>query len=408
MNLHLKSACLVLGLASAALAQTAMPTITCKDATAGRANVIYVAGSTAIRPFLGYVANLVQVDGYTIVYQSQGSCVGVASVLDPDPNKHLMKDIPAANGKAANYAIAFLSDGSVKECFLDPAGNTVDIGASDVYAATCGYTQSSDVSDYEGPVQPMTLVVSSVSTQMSISAEAAYMAIGMGGNGNRSAPWTDPTYFFVRNASSGTQQMVARAIRVPAEKWWGVDRGGSSAVRSGMKTLLDSVGAEKGLGILSTDIADEERANLRVLAFKPFGGLCGYLPDSTATSFDKRNVRDGHYPIWGPVHFLTRTNGGVPSTAAAAFVTRFAAPKLDQSLADAIIAKHLVPKCAMAVKRTSELGSYSPRVNNDYHCDCYFESKAMGVTPANCTACTTNAECPATAPSCNYGFCEVH
>ena len=68
-------------LASVALAQAALPTIDCKDATAGRANVIYVAGSTAIRPFLTVVANLVRADGYTLVYQAQGSCTGVAAKM---------------------------------------------------------------------------------------------------------------------------------------------------------------------------------------------------------------------------------------------------------------------------------------------------------------------------------------
>ncbi len=296
--------------AGPSLAQTALPTIQCKD---GRANVIYAAGSTAIRPFLGFVAKLVAADGFTVVYQAQGSCTGAAAILDADPAKRLIKDVPAAGTRAANYAIAFAADGSARECFLDPMGNTVDVGASDVYPETCGYQLGSSASDYEGPVQPMTLVVSAVSSHTVVSAEAAYMAFGMGGNGGKSAPWTDPTFFFVRNASSGTQQMVGRAVGVPADKWWGVDRGGSGAVRTGMKTLLDARGAEKGIGILSTDIADEERANLRVLAFKAFGAKCGYLPDSTATSLDKRNVRDGHYPIWGPVHFMTRTTGAFPA-----------------------------------------------------------------------------------------------
>jgi ABC-type phosphate transport system substrate-binding protein len=392
--------------ASSALAQTVLPTIDCHDAAAGRANIIYVAGSSAIRPFLGYVANLVQNDEYTIVYQSQGSCTGVAAVADPDPTKRLMKDVPAVGSKPANYAITFLPDGTAKECFLDPAGNFIDVGVSDVYAGTCGYTLGSDASDYEGPIQPMTFMVSGVSSQTSISAEAAYMALGMGGNGGKAAPWIDPTFFFVRNASSGTQQLVARAIKVPADKWWGVDRGNATGVRSGMKTLLDQAGAEKGIGILSTDIADEERANLRILAFKAFGGLCAYLPDSSRTSFDKRNVRDGHYPIWGPVHFFTKTMGGVPSPAASALVTRFAAPRIDQTLMDAIILRHLVPKCAMGVKRTTELGAYQPRATNDFQCDCYFERTATGVVPAHCTMCQTNAECPAGTPSCNYGYCE--
>jgi hypothetical protein len=395
-------------LASAAWAQTATPTIQCRDPADGRTSVVYVAGSTAIRPFLGFVAKLLVADGVTVVYQAQGSCTGVSAVLDADPAKRLMRDIPAAGTRPANYAIAFSPDGSARECFLDPMGNTVDVGVSDVYPETCGYQVGAGASDYEGPVQPMTLVVSAVSTQVSISAEAAYMAFGTGGNGGKSAPWTDPTFFFVRNASSGTQQMVARAIGVPADKWWGVDRGGSSAVRAGMKTLLDARGAEKGLGILSTDITDDERANLRVLAFKARGATCGYLPDSTANSLDKRNVRDGHYPIWGPVHFVTRTTGGVPSATASALVTRFAAPRIDVSLLDAIIGRHLVPKCAMQVKRSSELGPYERRTSNDYQCDCYFETTATGVTPTACKACRASSDCPSERPACNYGFCEVH
>ena len=36
--------------------------------------------------------------------------------------------------------------------------------------------------------------------------------------------------------------------------------------------------------------------------------LCGYLPDSTGTSFDKKNVRDGHYWLWGAQHFYGLVN----------------------------------------------------------------------------------------------------
>ena len=153
-------------------------------------------------------------------------------------------------------------------------------------------------------------------------------------------------------------------------------------------------------------MVDDERGNLRVLAFKPFGGLCAYLPDSTATSFDKRNVRDGHYPIWGPVHFFAQTSSGVPSAAASSLVTRFAAPKLDQTLMDAIIQKHLVPKCAMAVKRSAEIGPFQKRVATDFRCDCYFEKVATGAS--SCATCTTATDCPSDAPACNYGYCEAH
>ena len=63
-------------------AQTNTPTTSCLDSSAGRTSnsVVYVAGSSALRPFLTSLAPLLAGDGYTIVYQSQGSCTGVAAV----------------------------------------------------------------------------------------------------------------------------------------------------------------------------------------------------------------------------------------------------------------------------------------------------------------------------------------
>jgi ABC-type phosphate transport system substrate-binding protein len=254
----------------AAHAQTNTPTISCPST-----QVVYVAGSSAVRSFLTVVAPLLAQDtpAYSIVYQSQGSCTGVTAIFSTDPTKRVMKDIPAAGTRAANYAILLKADGSAQECSLPPEGVLVDIGVSDVFASTCGVEAPAGVqtADYEGPIQPMTFVVPVNSTQKSISAEAAYMAFGKGGNQGRATPWLDPTLFFVRNASSGTQQMIARAISVPADKWWGVDRGGSDGVRKNMKLLLDASSSEKAIGILSTDVADEERSNLRILAFQARG-----------------------------------------------------------------------------------------------------------------------------------------
>ena len=408
-----RSAAVVIGLCamvfagSSASAQDKIPTVDCLDPA--RPNIVYVAGSTAIKPFLGVVAKLLAAEAapYTIVYQSQGSCTGVSAIFSTDPTKQVIKDIPATD-KPANYAIFFAADGvTTQECFLDQSGNQVDVGVSDVFATTCdGVTPPPGVSigSYEGPIQPMTFVVPSASTQQSISAEAAYMALGLGGNNGASAPWTDPNFFFVRNASSGTQQMLARAVGVPAAKWWGVDQEGSTAVRSNLKLLLDAASAEKAFGVLSTDFADDERSNLRILAFQAKGQSCAYYPDSTLFAKDKKNVRDGHYSIWGPLHFYTRlAANGLPATAAGVLVTRFAAPKLDQELLSTIIGKHLVPKCAMKVQRTEEMGPLSP-YTTDSRCGCFFDLIANGAT--SCKPCTLPGECPAATPACNYGYCE--
>jgi ABC-type phosphate transport system substrate-binding protein len=402
------AAALVAGaLALAAAPASADPTVACKDATL-RPNVVYVAGSTAIKPFLGALAALLAQNSppYTIVYQSQGSCTGVDAVFNADPTKNVIKDIPASGGKPANWAVFFSSDGTTStQCNLDPAGNVVDVGASDVYASTCGASAPTGVQigDYLGPIQAMTFVVPTNSTQRTISAEAAYMVFGMGGNKGAAAPWVDPTYYYVRNASSGTQQMIGKAIGVPATQWWGLDRGGSGTVASQMALLLDATIAEKAIGILAGDVAGTMTTTLRMLKFQATGQSCGYFPDTSPFILDKANVRDGHYPIWGPVHFFARTTAGIPNTAAAALVSRFAAPKPDQTLLDSIIASKLVPRCAMHVTRSSEMGPLAS-YTTDQRCDCYFEKGITGKT--SCQACTQSSDCPSSAPACNYGYCE--
>lgn len=386
----------------AAATASADPQVSCQDSML-RPNVIYVAGSTAVKPFLGALA--VQVaqasPSYTIVYQSQGSCTGVNAVFASDPNLQLIKD------KAGNWAVFFSADGTTStECLLDPAGSKVDVGVSDVFAASCGATAPAgvEIGDYQGPIQAMTFVVPAVSTQRTISAEAAYMVFGMGGSKGAASPWLDANYYYVRNATSGTQQMIASAIGVPAAKWWGGDRGGSSAVVNQMQILLDPTTAEKAIGILAGDVAAQSPDLLRVLKFQAKGQSCAYAPDSSPFILDKINVRDGHYPIWGPVHFFARTTNGLPSVAASALVSRFAAPKPDQKLLDSIITTHVVPKCAMRVTRSTEMGPLSS-YTTDSRCSCYYEKGATGKT--SCQTCTQASECPSSAPACNYGYCET-
>jgi ABC-type phosphate transport system substrate-binding protein len=403
------------GISASADAQTVTPTVNCKDVVA-RPNVVYVAGSSALKPFLGSLAPLLaaQSPAYTIIYQSQGSCTGVNAIFNTDPLQNQLKDIPPNGPKAANYAVFFKTDGSTQECFLDQDGNgaagtnwpNVDVGASDVFADSCGMSVPNGITigDFHGPIQPMTFVVPSASTQKNISAEAAYMAFGLKGNGLPGIPWQDPSLFFVRNASSGTQQMLARAINVPAASWFGIDRGSSGNVDSLMKVILDAPTAEKSIGILSVDVADAERSNLRVLAFQAYGQNCAYLPDTSPNAHDKLNVRDGHYPVWGPVHLYARTSGGVPNAAGTAMLGQFSVPKLAQPLVDAIAGRGLVPECAMRVTRTEEMGpfaSYQPQ----FGCGCYYDFKVNGAT--SCKACKAPADCPGSAPACNYGYCEV-
>ena len=383
------------------------PTVLCSSLGP---NVIYTTGSTNFPPLLKAVAPLLLAGSpaYYVVWQSTNSCNGVETVFNADPTKHLIKDVPPMGQTPANWAFYYNMDGSTTTCNLDPAGTPVDVGQSDVYAAQCNsaYAPGPTIGSYNGPIQTMTFVVPAASSQRSISAEAAKLVFGNGGKtptGNAIQPWTDSNLYFVRASSTGTNQMISKAITIDPKKWWGVDRK-TAANLSLLMQGVDPSSSEAAIGVLSNDAADKARANLHILAYQGSGQHSGFLPDSTPEALDKQNVRDGHYPIWGPVHLYAAISGGVPSEAANTLITKLIVPKPDPKLLDAIIDAGFVPQCAMKVTRDTELGDLKP-FSPPYHCGCYFEYRTTSST--FCKACTVDADCPTKEPSCNNGFCEV-
>jgi hypothetical protein len=384
-----------------------VPTQPCTNAGP---NLIYMYGTSDFAPLLRAVQPLLTAStpSYRAIYQNASSCAGVASVFDS--TKRLMNN-PAANA-APNYAFYFDNNGQQVTCLLDPAGNTIDIGVSNLFSTTCNtstatYQSGTTVSDYTGPVVPFVMSVPAASSQVSISAEAAHMVFGLGGKGasvglKDAAPWTDPTYYFIRSSSAGSTVLTGLLIGVPKTKFWGIDRLSTDNLRDSM---LASTAAEQSIGILSIDYADKNRGNLRSLYLQSQGQSCGYLPDSNKNSFDKMNVRDGHYPLWGYVHFFTPVGpGGVPSDAAKAVVTKFSVSRLDQTLVDNIIGASLIPQCAMKVVRNGEESDFSAQTG--LQCGCYFDFKTKGKT--DCTPCQTSSDCPADRSACNYGYCEAN
>jgi hypothetical protein len=387
-----------LGGTPAPIITQAMPTVRCADA----GNVIYVTGSTNLPPLIKAVQPLLYAPPagtlpHTVVFAPQTSCKGAAAIYDPVATKHLIFDIPN------NWAFYYDRSGNQTFCLLDQAGNTVDVGESDVYPQSCGYSSMLGIADYTGPIQAITFVVPAGSKQTSISAEAAHLVFGAGGNRNQTTPWTDPRLYFIRSSGTGTVQLPSRAIGIDPGAWWGIDRLSADNLVASMEAV-DPSQAEGAIGILSSDFADRNRANLRVLAFQQHGQRYAYYPDSTAESFDKANVRDGHYPIWGAIHFMAATDNAVPSEAARALIKQFTVPKLDHTLVSAIIDAGFVPPCAMKVTHSSEIGPLSV-FQPDFGCSCFYDKTVTGVT--SCQACVNSSDCTGAAKVCNYGFCEV-
>jgi hypothetical protein len=220
--------------------------------------------------------------------------------------------------------------------------------------------------------------------------------------------------FFVRNNKSGTQLILSGEIGVPATKWKGLDTGGSGAVYTGL-TALPTSSAESSLGILGLDYLDQNdtdgtprRGKLKMLAFASKNQKYAFYPDSTKSSYDKRNLRQGRYGGLGFAHLIAPIGtDGQPTDANVKYLvtlltggTVTPTPAFDVAKTIASNA-HLVPLCAMQVTRTAEGGDITPSIPTA-SCACYFES-LVGTAPASCVTCTTTC----TSGTCRNGYCET-
>jgi hypothetical protein len=382
-------------------------------------DIVFVTGSTALASFINEVSQILatQPDNpITVVYQESGSCIGVAAAVDPTDTRM----VPSLG--ATTY---YDSTGTERSCDLDPDGVVADIGASDVFYSTCYLGQEAapalpqGVAENFGPIQVMNFAVPEASSQQSISIRAAYYVFGFGGTTYTVPPWIDPTQLQIRSATSGTQTMIAAAIGVPPALWNGVPHStsallGQALVSAGRSS--DSSVVNSALGILASDYLIANSSTLRGLAVQDDNTRCGYYPNSTATSRDDANVRDGHYPLWGPSHFYARVDSQtqVPiKPGAAQFIDGLsgvrALPGLD--LVGEYAASGLIPACAMGVSRSNDGGDYTP-YRAPVTCNCYFDLMATGTT--GCVPCSTGADCSGETPNCNKfgpapqkGYCDL-
>lgn len=373
------------------------------------ASVVYATGSSAARPLLARLAQAFAggASPFTLAYRASSSCEGVSAMRSPV-------------GNMLTGTMEYWEPGSAtaRLCGLPPAGVAADVGVSDVFFATCaGSTGAmpSDLGDFRGPVQVMGFAVPQTSRARSISSSAAYLAFGFGARSNVVAPWSDPCWVLQRGASSGTQALVAEMIGVPRDRWLGAPAATSDAM-AGLLRAGGALGvdiASRALGVLSAAQVRDHVDALRFLAYQQSGQRCGFLPDATESARDQRNVRDGRYPLFGPVHLFARTTAaGAPRVSgvralieAVQGVTQRPGLDLFSLYADL----RLVPQCAMRVQRAAD-GAALSALRPERPCYCYFDLVTTGTTA--CTPCASSADCPAAAPTCVMngapprGFCE--
>jgi ABC-type phosphate transport system substrate-binding protein len=385
---------------------------------------IFGAGSSALSLYVGKIAQAFENQNKgTIIYQIAGSCYGAyTSVLG-----YTMQQVPASTGNGtATYFDPLQSDTNgvplQKTCYIDDPNQLVDFGVSDVFPTTClpqlkvSGGLPSNLHDFFGPVQTMVLAVPSGSGQTSISAEAAYMVWGFG-NASGVAPWTDETHLLQRSGSSGTQSMMAAAIELDPFAWKGVPHKANQDVLTDI--LAAGSAAEQTIGVMGADFVEDNRSQIKVLTIQDRGQKCGYYPDSTSSAHDKQNVRDGHYPVWGPSHFITPVDSSQqPANATVRqFIDALSGTTVitGLDLLQTYVQRHIVPLCAMHVTRNSDGEDYTP-FTPPVSCSCYYDFLTRGQAPPECITCKLSSDC-ASAPGgrtvCNsfgappVGYCEV-
>jgi hypothetical protein len=209
-----------------------------------------MTGTSDFGPLLKQVTPLLAANTppYRAVFMAGTSCGGVSAVFDPTLT--LIKDVPGTATKAANYAYYFDDTGTQVSCSLDPAGNVVDIGVSNLYSTVCNatYVPGATVAGYQGPVVTFGFTVPAVSTQNSISVEAAHIIFGLGGqnpSGIAASPWIDPAYYSIRNSGAGSTALAAELIHVPRTAFWGVDRLSTDNIRDSLNAVRSTRGIHR-------------------------------------------------------------------------------------------------------------------------------------------------------------------
>jgi hypothetical protein len=393
--------------------------LSCQDLTE-KGSVVYVTGSSAAKPYLQQIARQLAEQSVYLVYTATGSCVGVDAIVNGTAVHTGPAPAPAATASYWEDAAS-----SAKACDLPTDGVITDIGVSDVFAESCPgfeltHLDSLQVRDAHGPIQTMAFAVPANSVHTEISATAAYLVFGLGQDGGvldaegATEIWNDEDYILQRSATSGTQAMIASAIGVPSARFRGKTHKSSEELSNSLLAAsATQTRANLAIGILAADYIETQnlRAQIRVLAYQDAHQACAVYPDSTAGARDKRNVRDGHYPIWGPLHLLYQVDGsGVPANVAkrqqildiVGYLAGSKALPNGVRLIDVYGQSGLVPECAMRVSRDNDGGNIEPFAPAN-PCSCLFDSVATGAT--DCAPCSVRGDCAADE-TCSFGYCE--
>jgi hypothetical protein len=293
-------------------------------------------------------------------------------------------------------------------CDPDPAGFPIDLAIGATYLTSCSIPvpKPSTTSVLEGPIQAYGFAAPKGAMQTAITAEEAYFAFGWPMGGGMSQPWDDQTLRFIRGQATSTALTCSANIGLDPTRLQGTllnpDR--SASVLSALQTASTP---DKAIGLLGVDIYDQHRDTIKLFAFRAFQQRYAYFPDSTSLTFDKQNVRDGHYVPWSPTQYIVTTDGGgtIVNPDVKRIVDLVFGNRTDADVDGlaTVASKSLVPKCAMKVTRQYDGGDLA-LYSDPAPCGCFFDKNVPGGS-TSCTVCTDDGPCG--AGHCRHGFCEA-
>ncbi|MEP6864064.1 MAG: hypothetical protein ABJE66_25775 [Deltaproteobacteria bacterium] len=343
----------------------------------------------------------------TLVWVTSGSCANIDLMYHHNPQAGITATMSYAPSQAEAATFTTASTPFTCTPTTTPA-LFPDIGNSALFNSACTQeTPPSKLSLTIGPRQGYVLAMPRGTSETAITAEEAYFLFGFGPTMLQAMsaaimPWVDEGQLWIRLDSKSTLLAWAANISVPAAKWHGTKLNGSADV---VNALLTSANPAAAIGILGSEVYDNLRGSLTVMAFRAFGQYAAYYPDSTATSRDKKNLRDGHYTVWSPTIWMLNTDGTNPVNPDAKYVVDMIAghpvtpaPTFEPNVTVAGVG--LVPDCAMRVQRTFEggpLSLYTPPTS----CTCRYEAT---VDASSCDTCSATTPCA--TGICRDGYCE--
>ncbi len=377
--------------------------IDCADVSGG-APTLYGAGGSAQRDLLGRASVVLQngENPVFLVYKDNGgACSGINALAGTaDPN---------ITGTAYYWDS---TTGSRASCDLPLSGAPVDFASMIVTPFACPLITDASLVEgivtATGPISAMSVLVPEASTQQAISAEAFYLVFGFGPAADI-APWNnaDLSYYVRRDENSAAQQILALASGLPGTSFYGTDAGTNA---NSVALLAALAQPEQGIGFASADVADANRDSVNTLAWKAPGQNVAYWPDSSATSYDKRNVRDGHYPLWMPGFLYAHgdtTTGMAADESVQALLDYFSGAVQPagtiQTITETAILNKNIPQCAMEVQRDGDVGPLYAHAPEE-PCGCYFDYSTTGAS--SCDVCDEATPCSGT-DVCRSGFCEA-